>query len=77
MSENNRTEYKRELTERQKDVFSLIEMNPKISLRKMEKELNIGKTSTEKHVNALKEKGALKRVGGKRGHWEVIGDGNS
>ncbi len=43
MSENNRTEYKRELTERQKDVFSLIEMNPKISLRKMEKELNIGK----------------------------------
>jgi len=64
------------LTDRQKEILSLIQMNPKISLRQIARELNIGQTAIDKHINSLKEKGVLKRVGGTRGHWEVVGEKN-
>jgi len=52
-----------ELTARQSDN--------KISYRAIAKKLNINDSAVDKHIKTLKEKGALKRVGGTRGYWEV------
>lgn len=60
------------LTERQKDILSLIKQNPKISYRKIAASLDIADSAIKKHLNNLKEKGVLKRVGNTRGFWEVL-----
>lgn len=59
------------LTERQKEVLELIRANPAISRRALAKELNINPSAVTKHLDALKDKGVLKRIGGTRGHWQV------
>ncbi|MFC1762870.1 RNA-binding domain-containing protein [Planctomycetota bacterium] len=61
-----------QLTERQREVLGLIRANPTISRKALAKELGINPSAIDKHLNALKGKGALKRIGGTRGHWEVI-----
>jgi ATP-dependent DNA helicase RecG len=61
-----------DLTERQTEILELIRVNNKISLRTIAKILNINESAIIKHLNKLKEKGALKRIGGTRGYWEVI-----
>ncbi len=62
-----------ELTEGQEMIASLIKNHPKISYRKMASELGLGESSVLKHVEMLKKKGVLERVGGTRGHWKVVG----
>jgi len=59
------------LTDRQKEILELIKANPSISRRNMAKELNINPSAVIKHLDALKQKGILQRIGGTRGHWEV------
>lgn len=59
------------LTERQTHIVGLIQTNNKISLRELARQLDINRSALDKHIDALKEKGVLKRVGGTRGHWEV------
>ncbi len=60
------------LTDRQKDVLDLIKQNPKISYRKMAEILDIAESAVKKHLNTLKNKNVIKRVGGTRGWWEVL-----
>ncbi|WP_080803748.1 RNA-binding domain-containing protein [Desulfamplus magnetovallimortis] len=60
-----------ELTQRQKEVLSIIKANPTVSYRAIVEMLSINKSALEKHMNVLKKKGVLKRIGGTRGHWEV------
>ena len=61
-----------ELTERQQEIIDLIEKDSKISLRKIAKKLNINSSAVQEHLNALKKKGVLERVGGTRGYWKVL-----
>jgi len=63
------------LTKRQIEIIKLINNDNKISLRTIAKILEINESAVIKHLNKLKEKGALKRIGGTRGHWEVINNG--
>ena len=60
------------LTDRQKDILDLIRQNPKISYRKMATILDIADSAVKKHLESLKNKGAIKRKGGTRGWWEVL-----
>ena len=59
------------LTERQEELIKLIRANPTISRRRLAKELNINPSAVTKHLDALKDKGVLRRIGGTRGHWDV------
>ena len=63
----------KDLTERQIKVLQLIQTNPAISRRDIAERLGINQSAVQKHLEALKEKGVLKRVGGaKGGYWEII-----
>ncbi|HHC25276.1 MAG TPA: winged helix-turn-helix transcriptional regulator [Desulfobacterales bacterium] len=61
-----------ELTQRQKEILSIIQNNPAMSYRAMADKLAINQSAVSKHLNTLKKKGVLKRIGGTRGYWEVI-----
>ena len=60
------------LTDRQKDVLDLIRQNNKISRKALSAALDIAESAVQKHLESLKEKGAIKREGGSRGWWEVL-----
>ena len=59
------------LSERQKQVLSLIQQNPKIAYRDMAEQLAINESAVKKHLNNLKDAGWLERVGGTRGYWVI------
>jgi len=62
-----------ELTERQEEILNLIEQNNKISRKQLSEILNINPSAIQKHINKLKQKGFLKRIGpAKGGYWEII-----
>ncbi|MBU1873587.1 winged helix-turn-helix transcriptional regulator, partial [bacterium] len=53
--------------------LNLIEQNNKISRKQLSDILNINPSAIQKHINKLKQKGLLKRVGSaKGGYWEII-----
>ena len=62
-----------DLTDRQKAVLELIIANNKISYRKIAEILKINDSAVKKHLNALKEKQIITRVGGTRGYWNILG----
>lgn len=64
------------LTERQKEVLSIISANSKISKRKLAVQLDINVSAAQDHLDILKEKGVLERIGGTRGFW-VVKNSNS
>jgi ATP-dependent DNA helicase RecG len=57
------------LTERQKEV---IKQDNKISYRAIAQQLNINESAVLKHIEILKDKGFIERIGGTRGYWKVI-----
>jgi ATP-dependent DNA helicase RecG len=59
------------LTERQQQVVDMIRSDNNISLRALAGQMKINRSALDKHIEALKEKGVLKRIGGTRGHWQV------
>ncbi len=60
------------LTERQIEVVRLLQVDSSISRRELAEKLGINQSAVQKHLEALKEKGILKRVGGaKGGSWVV------
>ena len=61
-----------DLTDRQRDILNLIKENPKISRKKKSDILEINQSAVLKHLDILKEKNRLARVGGTRGYWEVL-----
>lgn len=62
------------LTDRQKEILDIIKANNKISYRIIAKKLEINESAILKHINALKEKEVIKRIGGTRGYWDVCLD---
>ena len=63
------------LTARQKEIVSLIQANPAISLRELSKKLELNRSAIDKHIITLKEREVLKRVGGTRGYWKILDQG--
>lgn len=62
-----------EITNRQMQVLDVIKKSPMISIKDMANNLKINVSAVQKHVEKLKLKGLLKRVGpDKGGHWKVI-----
>lgn len=59
------------LTDRQKDVLALIVEHPHMPYRQMAAELGINDSAMQKHLEKLKELGAIERIGGTRGYWKV------
>ena len=61
-----------ELTERQKEIVILIAEDRTISRAKIARRLNINTSAVQWHLELLKKKGILKRIGSTRGYWKII-----
>lgn len=61
-----------DLTVRQKEILEQIIINNKVTYRAIAKQMQINESAVLKHIDQLKEKGYLKRVGKTRGHWKII-----
>ncbi len=63
-----------ELTEKQKLMLQKIKEKPTVSRKELSVELKINGSAVQKHIENLKKKGLLRRIGADRGgHWEVMG----
>lgn len=60
------------LSEKQSEVLSLIQAEPRISIRKMAERLALNNSTVVEHIDSLKEKGGLERIGKTRGYWKII-----
>jgi predicted HTH transcriptional regulator len=60
------------LTDNQLKIIENIEENPKISAAKLSDAVGISKRKIEENLAKLKELNMIRRVGGTRGHWEII-----
>ena len=61
------------ISERQKEILDMTKVNPSISREEISQKLNINPSAVQRHIEKLKEKGIIKRVGpDKGGYWEVI-----
>jgi len=64
-----------QLTDRQKDVLLLMAEDNTISISGIADRIGINKSAIQKHIEKLKIKGILKRVGpAKGGFWKIIDD---
>ncbi|MDD5656833.1 MAG: helix-turn-helix domain-containing protein [Elusimicrobia bacterium] len=63
-----------ELTKKQAAVLKFIQADPEASREKLARSLNINPSAVQKHIEKLKQRGFIRRVGPDRGgHWEVLG----
>ena len=60
-----------ELTDRQQEIMKLILQNNKISYRSIADKIGIHESAVGKHIETLKTKKIIERVGGTRGYWIV------
>jgi len=65
--------WRSELTEKQKMILQLIKEKPTVSRKELSVELKINESAIQKHLENLKKKGLLRRIGADRGgYWEVV-----
>ncbi|WP_069658337.1 RNA-binding domain-containing protein [Arcticibacter eurypsychrophilus] len=60
-----------DLTDRQQEVLAIIKSNRGVSYRAIAGLLKINESAVLKHIEILKERGYIVRVGGTRGYWKV------
>jgi predicted HTH transcriptional regulator len=60
------------LSDNQLKIIKNIETNSKVSATKLSEIVGISKRKIEENLAKLKELNIIIRVGGTRGHWEVI-----
>ena len=53
-------------------ILNEMKNNPKISGIQLSEKLGVSTTAVEKNIKQLRGDGRIKRVGGTRGHWEVV-----
>lgn len=61
-----------ELTDRQNEVLQLLKENNRLSKRELAIQLAINVSASQAHIDALRAKGYIQRVGGTRGYWKII-----
>jgi ATP-dependent DNA helicase RecG len=59
------------LSGKQLEVLAIIQDDLRISIRKMAKKLGLNNSTVVEHINSIKGKGVLERVGGTHGYWKV------
>ena len=60
------------LTAKEKDILVLIKEDHSISRKAIAEKLGIGTTTVYRHIDSLKEKGVIERIGSdKGGYWKV------
>ena len=64
----------KKITKRQLIVLQLITSNKKIGYRAIAEEMGVNESAVQRHVEILKEKGFIERIGGTRGSWNVLKD---
>ncbi len=52
-------------------IADIIVETPKISVRDMAQKVGINPSAVQKHLNTLKDRGCLVRIGGTRGEWHL------
>ena len=62
-----------DLPERQAEVLELIRKNPSINRKNLAQVMKINESAVQKHTDALKKKGFIRRSGKTRGPWEIVG----
>ncbi len=63
------------LTKRQQQIHDLLRQDPILTRAQLAHSMGINSSAVQKHIDALKQKGVIKRVGGaKGGYWQVIDD---
>lgn len=60
-----------DLTDRQKQVLEYISENPRISRKQLSDKLGINESAVQKHIEALKKKGAIERESETTGIWII------
>ena len=61
------------LTEREKNLLEVIKEKPAISRKELSEALGINPSAVQKHIQKLKERDLLRRIGpDKGGHWEIL-----
>jgi len=60
-----------DVTYRQKEILKLIDANNQISRAGIAEIIHVNESAIQKHLNTLKDKGILDRVGGTRGHCQI------
>ena len=53
-------------------VLASIACEPSLTVRQLAAKLPISKATVERVLKSLRSKGKLRRVGGTRGHWEIL-----
>jgi ATP-dependent DNA helicase RecG len=66
-----------ELTQRQNEVLDVLRQENKISRSAIAKQLNINESAVLKHLEMLKQKGYIERIGGTRGFWKINNNGSN
>lgn len=61
-----------ELTDRQREVLHLIKENNKLTKRRLAEKLTINVSAAQGHLDTLKEKKIIERIGGTRGYWKIL-----
>jgi ATP-dependent DNA helicase RecG len=61
-----------DLTDRQKEILELINTDSKLSIRKLAQTLDINNSAVQGHLDILREKGIIARIGGTRGYWKIM-----
>ena len=59
------------LTERQRETLDILHNNPNITRSQLSQTLRINESAILKHLNILKKKGFIERIGGTRGYWKI------
>ncbi|GAL67999.1 winged helix-turn-helix domain-containing protein [Jejuia pallidilutea] len=65
---NNKIDALEELTLTQKEIIKMIASDNRISRSGISEVLHINESAIQKHLNNLKEKGFIERIGGTRGY---------
>ena len=59
------------LPKSQEQILELIKNDIRITRKRISEILEINQSAVQKHLDALKKKGILERVGGTRGYWKI------
>jgi len=61
-----------DLTQRQNEVLNFLRENNKLTRRDLARLLGVNVSASQAHIEILKNKGYITRIGGTRGYWQII-----
>ena len=62
-----------DISDRQQEVLDIIEENPRITIDEISKIMKINRSAVQKHIEKLKDKNVIKRIGShKSGYWKIL-----